>query len=204
MKPTFTLLVPLAFLASGCATSPAPDGPGGTSFPTSIREYSSGQLRFVSLEPLPVGETPTIHDRSVMLDVGALYAGPREADEGEHTLALVLRSVTRGSGPILTSGRDLLLDVDGTWVAGNPEPGGHTYQVEGTARGISETVMVPVTPDLLRQVARADVVRGRLGPWFSFVLPPSQRAALGRILDEIPEGVSYRMGRPARALVASQ
>lgn len=192
----------VAFLLAGCASHGSlSDRPIA---PAPVREYSHDGLRFVSLGPLPVGEMRTIQDGAVSLYVGALYAGSGEVDKGEHTLALVLRSVSRDGVPVLTSGTDLLLDVDGTYVASNPRPGGHTYQVEGTDGGVAETVMVPLTPELLRKLSQAQLVRGRLGPWFSFVLPRAQRAALAGILDEIPVGVRYRTSRPLPGIIASQ
>ncbi|HEX9884971.1 MAG TPA: hypothetical protein VGA70_00710 [Longimicrobiales bacterium] len=170
-----------------------------------LRRYtdSAGTMRFVSLEPLAVGEAPNLFAERVHLSVGALYAAPGEGHEGEHTLALILTTVTRGGRALLADGRDLLLDVDGTHITSNPRPGGLIYTVAGTRKGIEETVMVPLTPALLREVVEAHLVMGRLGDWFTFVLPDVHRRGLARILDEIPRDASFKAEAPLRAIVAS-
>jgi len=202
MRPTFAFLI-TPFLLAGCLSSNAFAGGSAVPLPTQVREYSHDGLRFVSLEPVDVGQMPTLQG-SVSLYVGALYVGPAEAPGGEHTLALVLRSVNADGYPILTGGSDLLLEVDGTYVASNPRAGGHTYEVESSKGGVTETVMVPLDPAMMSVVAEADVVRGRLGPWFSFVLPPSHRSALTGILDRIPSGARYHLSAPTANFTASE
>lgn len=201
MRRSLVLLISPALLAGCLSSAEFVEGPV-PSRSAPVREYSQDGLRFVSLDPVDVGPAATLQG-TVTLFVGALYVGSMDAVGGEHTLALVLRSVNKGGVPILTSGSDLLLEVDGTYVTSNPGPGGHTYQIQGTEGGVTETVMVPLDPDMMVQLAKAETVRGRLGPWFSFVLPPSQRATLTEILPELPSGAHYRLSSPTESLIAS-
>lgn len=193
-----------AAAAAGCASPPAAPS---SSAPAAVdlRRFggSDGGMRFVSLEPLRVGTTPTLTEERVQLGVGALYGGPPEGGDGPHTLALVLTVVSSDGTPLLSPGCGLLLEVDGTRLASDPAPGGHIYSVEQTLEGVRETVMVPLGPDRMRRLAEAEVVRGRLGPWFSFLLPPDQRRALLRILDEIPDDAVFRHSLDRGGMVAS-
>jgi hypothetical protein len=193
MRPILAFLITPTLLA-GCLSSEPFSGGPAVPLPTHVREYSHDGLRFVALEPVDVGRMPTLQG-SVTLSVGALYMAA-EAPGGEHTLALVLRSVNADDRPILASGSNLLLEVDGTYLASSPRPGGHTYEVERSARGVTETVMVPIDPAMMADLVDAEVVRGRLGPWFSFVLPRTHRAALTGILARIPSDVRYH-SRPS-------
>ena len=201
MRPLFAFLIP-SVLLSGCLSSDALAGGPSAPHPTQFREYSHDGRRFVSLEPVDVGQIPTLQGH-VSLCVGALYVGTTEGPGGEHTLALVLRSHNTDGDAILTGGSDLLLEVDGTYVASSPQPGGHVYEVERDEHGVTETVMVPLDPAMMAQLADADVVRGRLGPWFSFVLPRTHRAALTGILARIPSDVRYHSAPTAASFAAS-
>jgi hypothetical protein len=111
MRPILALLITPTLLA-GCLSPEVFSGGLAVPLPTHVREYSHDGLRFVSLEPVDVGRMPTLQG-NVTLSVGALCMAA-EVPGGEHTFALVLRSVNADGRPILTSGSNLLLEVDGT------------------------------------------------------------------------------------------
>lgn len=195
----------IAATAAACASADTMRRTSGADLPVDIERYThrDGETRFVSLEPIPIGEPPTVTAERVALAVGALYAGRSDRDDF-HTLALVLRTRASGQRALFAEERNLLLQVDGQYVSSNPLPGGTAYLVDDGLGGIEETVMIPFSPDQIRALADAERVRGRLGPWFAFDLPRPQRRALLRILDEIPEGVAFNANTRVGQIIASQ
>jgi len=194
MRMILAILAAAGLLLSGCA--PLGVGGGGDEaarLDVELRRFQdqSGTTHYVQLDPLRVGRTPTLDAGSVTLAMGALYVSRPDGPESFHTLALVLTTVNPEDDPLLEDDQQLLLDIDGTRLESSPGPRGHTYRTESTAPGLEETVMVPLSPEQMRALADARVVRGRLGPWFSFVLPTPHRRALRALLDELPDGVGF-------------
>ena len=194
MRTIFATLAAAGLLFSGCA----PLGIGGTGdeaprLDVELRRFQdqSGTTHYVQLDPLRVGPTPTIQADRVTLAMGALYVSRPDGPRTFHTLALVLTTVNPEDDPVLEEDQGLLLEIDGTWLESSPGPRGHTYRTQSTAPGLEETVMVPLSPEQMQALADARTVRGRLGPWFSFVLPPAHRQALHALLDELPDDVGF-------------
>ncbi|MGD2071333.1 MAG: hypothetical protein PVI57_21870 [Gemmatimonadota bacterium] len=198
----------LALGTHGCAPATPTPAERPADLRVELRRFTQedGNTEYVSLEPLRIGSAPSIAGDDVVLAVGALYAhGLGHGDAAAyHALALVLRTTSTDGSPIFAADRSLLLSLDGQYVASNPVPGGHAYQVSESPRGLQETVMVPVTPERIRALADATEVRGRLGPWFSFVLPRPHRRALLALLDEIPSDVEYNRGAVETRIVADR
>lgn len=173
-----------------------------------IAARTEGGLQSVVLEPIRVarviGPTPV---ETLQIEVGAIYAFKGEGAAGRHNLGMVFEVSHDTVAAIYRHDRQLLLEMDGR-VFLSPPPSPALYSVHPEGQGVTEVIMVPVTPTLLRWFVNAKDVRGRLGRWTTLEFSPDERARFSALLAEIPPGADFGgEDKPAprlpKALIAS-
>lgn len=102
-------------------------------------------------------------------------------------LALVILAASDSINPVLHESRQLLLDIDGEFYQTHPMSDPRLYTFGPTGLGYTETVIVPIDRHLLTLLASAESVRGRVGLWLAFDLPPGVLARLGDLLTALPD-----------------
>ena len=102
-------------------------------------------------------------------------------------LALVILAASDSINPVLHESRQLLLDIDGEFYRTYPTSDPRLYTFGPTDLGYTETVIVPIDRHLLTLLASAKSVRGRVGLWLAFDLPPEVIARLGDLLNALPD-----------------
>lgn len=164
-------------VAAGCASSnPSPEAgaepaPASSSIERAVDPVSG--VTSVVLTPSPVRTLGPSDLGMRSLSVGAQYASRPLADETtREAFGLLFVTVTDRSRPIFERDRRLLLDIDGQLFTNVENPAGlnSLYGAHQTERGIEEHVVVPVGADVIRSLAAAESVKGRLGSWVMFEL----------------------------------
>ncbi len=137
--------------------------------------------------------------------VGALFSTRAVRGDTLSATGLVIQAVGARSGPLLARPRRLLLEVDGTLVAGNvAAQGARVYEARPGSAGLVETVVIPVGPALLRRLARAKRIRALYGEDIAFELGKEHRSAFGMLLREIPPQVRFGTIKAAIAMTIAQ
>lgn len=177
-----------ALLVSGCAAhSPVPQ----VVPPSAAVQWVDGptpDVRTLLLRPASVGAVEGAGHRPAALDVGAFFARYDRAAGGVDQLALMIEVEGIDVPGLLRRSRELLLEVDGELFVGQPGLTENSFRVDLADDSPRATVVIPVTTEILEQIAEAEVVRGRLGLWASFTLPEGTRARFRELLEALPEG----------------
>ena len=140
------------------------------------------------------GETPEVR----------LYVGGMASFRGVggvspvNRLALVILAASDSINPVLHESRQLLLDIDGEYYRTHKMSDPRLYTFGPTGLGYTETVIVPIDRHLLTLLASAGSVRGRVGHWLAFDLPPEVLARLGDLLMALPDDFPSGLRRVAR------
>lgn len=185
--------VSIVIFGSGCSFAMADADLGEPPVPSPHILYSvserSGAARSVTLVPQQL-ECAARFDETSDLRV---YIGGRgwfRSSSGAdpfNRLALVILAASDSIKPVLNESRQLLLDIDGQLYQTHPMPDPRLYTFGPTQLGYTETVIVPIDPQLLTLLARGKSVRGRIGHWIAFDIPPDVIARLGDLLTALPE-----------------
>jgi hypothetical protein len=191
MKRQVFITVTIA-LTVGCAAPSVPPSAEPTPVPpTALHKISdpSGEMESLVLSR---GQIDSLYGpapiRDLRFEIGAVYAF--RGDGSSHNLGLVIEATSDTSLPTFRTDRRLLLEMDGR-VFVSPPPSPRLYSVREAGTGITEVIMVPVTPDLLRRFVDASVVRGRLGRWATLEISKDERQRFVELLGEIPEGARF-------------
>jgi hypothetical protein len=114
---------------------------------------------------------------------------------------LVFVAVADHSTPIFERDRRLLLDIDGQLYTSVQNPSGlHSlYGARHTEAGIEERVVIPVGPDVLHSLARAERVKGRLGSWVMFELAGDRLEPFSELSRSLPAGSGDTAGAAREA-----
>ncbi|MEQ9569674.1 MAG: hypothetical protein RLN75_05745 [Longimicrobiales bacterium] len=180
-----------ATLGSGCATT-APRIPEADRSAGAVRgvDGPTPHVRTQLQSPIHVGAVDGAGHRPARLDVGAFFARFERSAGPMDQLALMIE-VKGGDVPaLLRSSRQLLLEVDGELFVGEPGISANSFRVDLVGDEPRATVVIPVAPELLARLADAEVVRGRLGLWAAFTLPPRCRTRFRDLLRALPEGAT--------------
>ncbi len=186
-------------LVSGCATY-APGLPEAERSPSAVRwvEGPTPDVRTLLLSPIHVGVVDGAGHRPAQLDVGAFFARFQSAGGPMDQLALMIEVQGQDVPGLLRTSRQLILEVDGELFAGEPGISDNSFRVDLVDDEPRATVVIPVGPELLARLADAEIVRGRLGLWAAFTLPPDCRARFRELLQALPEGASSTTLRSSR------
>lgn len=156
----------------------------------------------VTLLPQPLdrraGGGGALDARLYVGGMAAFTDGPAAYGYGPNRLALVILAVSDSVRPMLADFRQLLLEIDGELYQTSPMPDPRLYSFGPTDLGHTETVVVPIDRELLTLIARAHSVRGRVGHWLAFDVPPDALDRLRELAYALPE--SFPSGRRAVAL----
>ena len=197
------ILVAVSFVAVvGCAgpSQPAAE-PVSPAQPTLHRISDPGPrgVRSVILEPVRIpgifGPGPI---QGLQVSVGAVYASRGQGDDSHHSLGLVFEAASDTARLLFRGDRRLLLDIDGR-IFVSPPSSPQLYTIRDREPGVTEVIMVPVTPELLRRFVDGEAVRGRLGQWATIEFTKEQRARFEDLLEEIP--ADARFGSKERTAV---
>ena len=182
-------------LATGCSVATAPRSmvPPGSPEPHLLYWVSerSATRRTVTLLPQQLERTGSVEAATeARLYVGGMasFTDGVGVFGSPNRLALVILAANDSIRPMLRDSRQLLLDVDGELYQTNPMPDPRFYTYGWTGLGHTETVIVPIDRDLLRLLAEAESVRGRVGHWLAFDVSRQVIDRLGDLLTAIPEG----------------
>jgi hypothetical protein len=178
-----------AVLVSGCAHAPLQEAERS---PSAVRwvEGPTPDVRTLLLRPIHIGAVEGAGHAPAELDVGAFFARFDSEGGPVDQLALMIEVHGADAAELLRSSRQLLLEVDGELFVGEPGVSANSFRVDQVEDRPRATVVIPVGPEVLAQLAEADVVRGRLGLWASFTVPPSCRERFRELLAALPEGAS--------------
>lgn len=179
---------------SGIEAGPAP-APTGPSIERAVDPVSG--ITSVVLTPAPV-QTHGPSDLGVRsFSVGAQYASrPLDGEATRDAFGLVFIAVANHATPIFERDRRLLLDIDGQLYTSVRNPSGlHSlYGARRTGAGIEERIVIPVGPDVLHSLARAERVKGRLGSWVMFELAGDRLEPFSRLSGTLPAGSGNTTG----------
>ena len=148
----------------------------------------------VTGEGIPVGSH---------VEVGALFASyDRAQGDRVEGVALIIKTVCPTAEPLFAWSRRLDLEVNGVVLEGNPSPDPRLYHIGRMATGVVETLIVPVSPDLLRALAGAKEIHGEIGRRLRFEMGSEHRAGLAAFLDELPASVRRGLRSKTDAIAA--
>lgn len=192
-------------LVSGCAAQ-APLIPEADRSPEAVRwvEGPTPEVRTLLLDPIHVGAVDGAGHGPARLDVGAFFARFERDTGSVDQLALMIEVRGDDVPALLRASRQLLLEVDGELYVGEPGVSDNSFRVDVVDAEPRATVVIPVSPDLLERLAAAEMVRGRLGLWASFTLPPRCRTRFQALLRALPEGAADTMLRSSRLRRATE
>lgn len=197
MLRSILVLLVAAPLFSGCAVRSA--APEAERWSGSLRwiEGPGPEVRTLLLAPTSVGVVAGAGE-TADLTVGAFFAR-YERDSGDlDQLALMLEFRGADAPLLLERSRQLLLEVDGELFVGDPGQSSNSFRVDLDGVSPRATVAIPIAPELLDRLAAAEVVRGRLGLWTTFTMPPSCRARFRALLEALPEDAAAGALRGSR------
>lgn len=99
-----------------------------------------------------------------------MFTSHEGSDRPYGRVSLVIQAVRDSMEPMLARNRRILLDADGEiMVTGHhPDPTLYSYRTLGGS--YLETVIVPVSLEVVERLSTAERVSGRLGPWIRFGL----------------------------------
>lgn len=168
MKATvvFSMALGGALLGTvGCASAPAQPTVRGAN--DHVRFVAEG----LSLTPLRVEDCSLRGvPGHVRLYLGAMFTALEDRDSPYGRVSLVIRAARDSMEPMLARNRRVLLDVDGEIlvIGHHPDPALYSYRTLGG--GYIETVIVPVSLEVLERLSTAEHISGRFGPWITFGL----------------------------------
>ncbi len=188
IRPTLVLLA-AAPLLGGCAVRSAV--PEAERSPD-VRwiDGPTPEVQTLLLSPIEVGPVGGAGEEEADLQIGAFFARfDRDAGSIDQ-LALMLEVHGADAPGLLARSRQLLLEVDGELFVGDPGRSSNSFRVDLHGVAPRATVAIPIAPELLERLAAAEVVRGRLGLWATFTVPPSCRARFRALLRALPDGAA--------------
>ena len=150
---------------AGCASAPAQ--PKGLRAVEHVRSGAEG----LALTPLRVDDCSLRGvPGHVRLYLGAMFTSLEGSAPPYGGVSLVIQAARDSLEPMLALNRRILLDVDGDImvIGQHPDPALYSYRTLGG--GYLETVIVPVSMEMVRKLSTAERVTGRLGPWITFGL----------------------------------
>jgi hypothetical protein len=161
----------------------------------------SSRLRSVLLVPVTVkvlaAARPVARSR---VSVGALVALQTVGTDEIAGLALVSQAVGGGLGAVLSVRPTVEIFVDGERVDNAPALDARLYSITRGPWGPVETVMLPVLPALLGQIAGAAEAQVVLGNALHLALDRHQLAGFTELLREIPPDADFGLRRRSKAL----
>ncbi len=197
---------------SGCASALNPVKPSAAepaithtqaSTSSRIRKVTnkSSRLRSVLLIPVTVkvlaAARPVARSR---ISVGALFALQTVGSDEIAGLALVFQAVGGGLGAVLSVRPTVEIFVDGEHVDNPPALDARLYSITPGPWGPVETVMLPMLPALLDQIAGAAEAQVVLGNALHLALDRNQLAGFAELLGEIPPDTDFGLRLRSKAL----
>ncbi len=176
-----TIAVLIACLVVGACASPlgdsgaSPPAPSGGMIERAVNRATGLTSIVVSPSPVDLGGSP--RQDGLSLSIGAHYAARSGPDrDPQEVFALLFVASAERMSPIFAVDRRLLLDIDGHLFTSTGSAAGRVglYGSRTTETGIRERVFVPISREIIRRLAEAEHVRGRLGSWVTFELAPEQ------------------------------
>ncbi len=179
----------ISLILGGCATTadpavPAPEGLGDAHW-----VETRPDVRTLMVAPRRVADVARPGEDAASLAIGSFFARYQSPEGPVDQLALMVVLEGESASRVLASGRSLLLEIDGEFFQGEPGLGSNNVHWD-PADGGRATLAIPISPDVLRTLADADLVRGRVGAYGSFDFPDRTRARLGDLLRGLPADYS--------------
>jgi hypothetical protein len=194
----------ISLALAGCATAaPTPAPPASDGLGAAHWVETQPSVRTLLVAPRPVGEVARPGEDGARLAIGSFFARYDSPDGPVDQLALMVVLEGASAARVLASGRSLLLEIDGEFFQGDPGLGSENVHWD-PADGGRATLAIPVSPEILRALSSAQLVRGRIGAYGSFDFPDRSRAGLSDLLNGLP--ADYRGSTSAvgvRAVVTS-
>ena len=194
-----TCLAPLVVFLSACsltATDAPPPAPP-TSTPHILYRVAEAPVEPSTLTLLPrrIGaQVAAGGSDEVRVYLGGLSTFRGSSADPFNKLAIVLLAARDSAAPLLQEHRQVVLDMDGRLFMTHPEPDPRLYTYQKTGFGYTETVFIPMSREMLRRLAGAETVRGRLGHWITFELTSRCLQRLADLHEALPEGFSFGGG----------
>jgi hypothetical protein len=132
--------------------------------------------------------------------IGALFGSRTQSGRASVGVALVLQAVGAPLGPALAAPQSIEVWIDGQLLVQSPIEGGKLYYVEVSRMGPVETLLVPIDPVHLANIAAGERVEIRLGSDMEFRLGEGHRRDFGDLASRITEDLRATDG----ALVAQR
>ena len=193
----------ISLILGGCATSatPASQAPPGLGDAHWIE--TQPDVRTLMVAPRPVADVARPGEDPAALAIGSFFARYDSPDGPVDQLALMVVLEGESATRVLASGRSLLLEIDGEFFQGEPGLGSNNVHWD-PADGGRATLAIPISPEILRALADAELVRGRVGAYGSFDFPDRARTRLGDLLRGLPSDYAATAPTPAlRAIPTS-
>ena len=151
--------------SGGCASAP----PRQMSL-TAI-EHSPFGGRSLALTPLRVEDCSLRGvPGGIRLYVGAMF-NALEAQEPQYSrVSLVIQAAGQDLRPMLARNRQVVFELDGEVLSIGQHPDPALYNYRPLGGGFLETMIVPISMDVLQRLSTAERITGNLGPWIRFGL----------------------------------
>jgi len=171
----------------GCATTgPLPDVRTADDLGEARWVETTPSVRTLLVAPRRIGPVARPGEDAADLAIGSFFARYDSPAGPLDQLALMVVLEGRTSTHILDSGLSLMLEIDGEFFEGEPGLGNNSVSWNPADEGRA-TLAIPISPEILRALASAESVRGRIGAYAVFDFPTAERDRLGDVLNGLPQ-----------------
>jgi hypothetical protein len=181
---------------AGCSTHSG-SGHGALAPSGHVRELQGlpDRVSTLMVDPMRIGRISVPGQPSVQVSIGAFYARFDAPDGVVDELALMVQLHGAAAESLVETSRELLLDIDGMLYTGTPGSSENSFRVDRSETDSRAMMAIPISPDVLLQLAQAKQVRGRVGLWGSFAFPDSFRSRFAALVQRLPPGAPSATGR---------